>query len=117
MKKAVFDPTVFGVLGSADLFLPWSGPGVGLGKALLVFSVLLPNTGHSEPPAAAIRPGVTHAHHPSLSSLGFHTPASWSEFISKPGNPTWGAVHLAWSQSQMEGSQREVSLYTELWCA
>lgn len=91
MKKAVFDPTVFGVLGSVELFLPCSGPGVGLGKALLVFSVLLPNTGHSEPPAAAMRPGVTHAHHPSLSSLGFHTPASWSEFISKPGNPPWGA--------------------------
>lgn len=90
MKKAVSDPIVFGCRGVLSYSFPCSDPGVGLGKALLVFLVLLPNTGHSEPPAAAIRPGLTHAHHPSLSSLGFHTPASWSEFISKPGDPTWG---------------------------
>lgn len=58
-----------------------------------------------------MRPGLPHAHHPSLISLGSHTPASWSEFISKPGTlhgdlnaeVLWCGLRAGWKDLRGKG--------------
>lgn len=80
MKRAVFDPTVFGCWGVLFFFPVQVGGGIrNSPPPSLIRASSQCRTCRAF--ADAVRPSLAHAHHPSPISLGSQTPASWSEFI------------------------------------